>query len=728
MTLDATFLRSRVARRIFLLFVLCALLPLSALALIAFQHVSGQLTMQSQQQLRQASKAQGMSVYERLRFLEAELRLIAADWSEGSRASRAAISVPLQDLEERFTALEIVTADGRRQALVGRMGTRLELTPEEQQHLRSGKTVVSTASCDAPAPCIFMSQDLDRRHPGQATLIGQIKPAYLWDVDKLPAFVDLCVLDQSNRVLFCSADGEPALPDGALEEMTRSTAGQFRWVRNDREHLAGYWTVYLKPVFLAPRWVVVLSQARGDVLSPLAAFRRIFLLITLLALWVVLLLSLIQIRRSLVPLEKLQEGTRRIANQDFRTRVTVTSGDEFQELATSLNTMAGRLGRQFDSLRTINEIDRAILSSWETPRIIDAVLIRLRDHLPHEGVSLSLLRGTPPHTAVTHVRAAGAEGEARLETPVTPDDLEQLHRHPEALVFDGPDGLPHYLAPLAGRGLRSFLVVPIFLEGQVSAIISLGHSVPVHDDDDVQQVRQVADQVAVALSNARLIEELHQLHWGTLTALARAIDAKSPWTSGHSERVTNLAIEIGRAMGLPADELEVLQRGGLLHDIGKIGIPGSILDKPGKLNDQERRQVQAHVRIGVRILEPIPGLGECLPIVRQHHEWFDGSGYPDGLKGEAISLHARILAVADTYDALVSSRPYRAGLDPERAVEIIRKSAGTQFDPRAVQAFLQVAARDRARRSGRRSRLAVRNGRADDLSLAGAPTAPGDRR
>ncbi|MFI5339965.1 MAG: HD domain-containing phosphohydrolase [Candidatus Methylomirabilales bacterium] len=233
------------------------------------------------------------------------------------------------------------------------------------------------------------------------------------------------------------------------------------------------------------------------------------------------------------------------------------------------------------------------------------------------------------------------------------------------------------------------LVLPVFLKERVSAIIALGHRTPhAHSQDDVLQAQGLANQVGVALSNASLIEELAKLNWGTLTTLARAIDAKSAWTAGHSERVTELALRIGRTLGLRQKDLDVLHRGGLLHDIGKIGIPPEILDKPGRLGAEEVHAMRRHVLIGARILEPITAYAEVIPIVLQHHEWFDGNGYPNGLAGETISLGARIFAVADTYDALTSDRPYRRGLDRKRAIGIIEEGAGRQFDPKVVQAFL----------------------------------------
>jgi putative nucleotidyltransferase with HDIG domain len=235
------------------------------------------------------------------------------------------------------------------------------------------------------------------------------------------------------------------------------------------------------------------------------------------------------------------------------------------------------------------------------------------------------------------------------------------------------------------------LVLPVFLKERVTAIIALGHRTPcTYSEEDVLQVRRLANQLGAALSNAHLIEELDQLNWGTLTALARTIDAKSAWTAGHSERVTDLALRIGWVLGLSQKELDALHRGGLLHDIGKIGIPPEILDKMGRLSVEESEVMRQHVRIGARILEPVAAYADVIPIILQHHEWFNGSGYPDGVSGEAISLGARIFAVADSFDALTSDRPYRRGLGRRRAVEMIKEGAGGQFDPKVVQAFLSL--------------------------------------
>ena len=196
----------------------------------------------------------------------------------------------------------------------------------------------------------------------------------------------------------------------------------------------------------------------------------------------------------------------------------------------------------------------------------------------------------------------------------------------------------------------------------------------------------------MAVSNAHLVEQLDELNWGALIALARTIDAKSPWTLGHSERAADFAMKIGRVLGVGQQDLDNLHRGALLHDIGKIGIPPTILDKPGKLTPEEIEVMREHPLIGERILEPIAAYADVIPVVSQHHEWFDGSGYPRALSGEGINFIARIYAVADVFDALIADRPYRAGLSLETVTDYIKERSGRQFDPRVVAAFLEVVA------------------------------------
>jgi putative nucleotidyltransferase with HDIG domain len=239
--------------------------------------------------------------------------------------------------------------------------------------------------------------------------------------------------------------------------------------------------------------------------------------------------------------------------------------------------------------------------------------------------------------------------------------------------------------------------MPIVSSGQlVGALAMADIAPPRRSDEDLHLARQLADQLGVALANASLVDALDRLNVGTITALARTVDAKSPWTAGHSQRVTETATAIGRAMGLPAGDLDRLARGSLLHDIGKIAVPSSVLNKPGALTAEEFDQMKQHPTVGARILEPIPDYDRLIPVVLQHHERFDGSGYPAGIAGDEISLDARIVAVADVFDALTSERPYRKAMDLDVATRIIANGSGSDFDPAVVEAFLRISQRPQA--------------------------------
>ena len=214
-----------------------------------------------------------------------------------------------------------------------------------------------------------------------------------------------------------------------------------------------------------------------------------------------------------------------------------------------------------------------------------------------------------------------------------------------------------------------------------------GVRVLISSGDEFEELAESFNNMAEQVGT--LVEELKDLNWSTITTLARTIDAKSPWTAGHSERVSQMSVAIANVMGLSEVELERLYRGGLLHDIGKIGVPMSIIDKKGRLTDEEMAVMRSHVTIGARILEPLTALQDVLPIVLYHHERFDGKGYEAGLAGTEIPRLARILCVADSYDAMRSDRPYRAGRSPDETLEEIALCTGSQFDPDVVEAFVE---------------------------------------
>ena len=185
--------------------------------------------------------------------------------------------------------------------------------------------------------------------------------------------------------------------------------------------------------------------------------------------------------------------------------------------------------------------------------------------------------------------------------------------------------------------------------------------------------------------------EMRDMFTQTIGALAEAVDKRDPFTSKHSHRVKQIAVDIGREMRVGAQELEALEWGGLLHDVGKIGVPDNVLLKSDRLTRDERMTMNAHPVLGAQIIAPVTKLAPELPIIRHHHEWYNGSGYPDRLMGDEIPRLARVLHVADAFEAMTADRPYRKALSTEQALSELRKFAGVQFDPECVDAFVRTA-------------------------------------
>jgi putative nucleotidyltransferase with HDIG domain len=212
--------------------------------------------------------------------------------------------------------------------------------------------------------------------------------------------------------------------------------------------------------------------------------------------------------------------------------------------------------------------------------------------------------------------------------------------------------------------------------------------------DDVRLLATIANHVTIAVGNISLFSSVQEAYLATVRALAAAVDAKDPYTRGHSDGVATYALRIGEALRFSPEQMIALEMAAYLHDIGKIGISEDILLKPGKLTDAEMGQMRHHPLIGANILKPVAFPWPIAPIVRHHHEHYDGHGYPAGLKTEEIPILARVLTVADSFEAMVADRPYRRGRSQQEAMLELRRCAGTQFDPRIVDAFIDVLEQD----------------------------------
>jgi putative nucleotidyltransferase with HDIG domain len=692
-----SFMRSVVARRILALFLFCALLPIGSLAVLSLREMSGKLMDQTDQRLRHASKNVGMTVFQGLSFLQTEMEALALTYGNHLRKSSGAPgnNNPLTR-DQHFLGLTFFREGSGAVTLFGTPCPPPPRTEGSRKHLASGQAIVFVQRVSGAPSRLYMALASDRRMPEQDLFVGEIHPKYLRELieNATPVEGNFTILDSSGEPIYNSQPLPAEVTRRVKDEVQRTFSGQFKWNMDGDTLLVNYRSIFLKAAFLSEGWAVVVSQSRAEAFAPVQTFTRTFVLIVFLTLLVVSLLSIVQIRKSLVPLAKLKEGTEKISQGDFESRIEVKSSDEFEDLACSFNSMSDRLGKEFHALTETGRIVRSVLTGLEKENIVKTVLSNLRTVIPCQTVGLTLMDPGENGTARTYADGLGTESftdPRQTFSFFTPEELQKLKTTDEHLIVEPGDEFQGLLSSLSGNGALRFVLLPLFHKEHLAGVLAMGYGEGLGQAmEDILRARQIADQVAVALANAGLLEELAQLNWGAMTALARTVDTKSSWTAGHSERVTALSLAIGREMGLPEQDLDLLHRGGLLHDIGKIGVPGHILDKPGNLTREESAIISEHPEKGSRILEPIPAFQEVIPIVAQHHERFDGKGYPRGLSGEAISLGARILAVADVYDALAADRPYRPAFPMDLVHDYIEKSAGRHFDPAVIQAFRKI--------------------------------------
>ena len=669
---------SRLALRIFVTFVACSLIPVVLLAVLSLYQVSHQLETQAHQRLRQVTKSYGLSVYEHLLFCEDELKLV------GIRTGQ-----DLLQQQQKFDAIGRRYPDGRYESVFGDPIMPFTLTDRDRNHLDQGETVVVIANNGEPHITLVRYTDGSADVPG--LLMGTVHSEYLWGIEKgniLPPLTEFSVVSHMGVPLYQSL-GWPktstVFQKQDVNDLRQVKLGGKAWFVAD-------WLLFLQPKFATDSWSVVILQPENHILAPIARFKLIFVLVMILALMLVVGLSLFNLRRSLGPIQALKAGARCIARKEFNHRVDVDSKDEFLELANSFNDMSSQLGQQFQFLSTQAKIDQATLMAHDFEHIASLSISRILKDFPFRMVAIGRVNVDDPDDALVYVgRHKSPEKVTSRPFVMETDDLAKFNHDLPWKTITDKQVLGKYLPEKLLNDLGSVTLFPVFIKDRLYALLAVaGHLDSVQKESSLALMRQIADHLAVAWSNVNLIRDLRRLTMGSMQALALAVDAKSSWTAGHSARVMRIALNIARHMELEEERIDRLQQAALLHDIGKIGIRSSILDKPGKLTDEEFATIREHPAIGDKILSPIDAFRDLVPMVRQHHERWDGKGYPDGLAGEAITLEARILAVADVYDAMASDRPYRKGMDFSKVLSIIESEAGCQFDPAVVAVFLEM--------------------------------------
>lgn len=346
-----------------------------------------------------------------------------------------------------------------------------------------------------------------------------------------------------------------------------------------------------------------------------------------------------------------------------------------------------RVTSQVDHLEALYELGRILNSSLSLDQILPQALTRTLELLHAKTASVMLLDDK------------GEELSIRLAHGLSDDIVSKTRVRLGERVSGrvAASGEPVLIRGHEGDDPDSSLCVPLLANSQVLGVLNIRTKTDGGDftQQDLDLAIQLANIAAAAIENAELHDQLHALFLSTVSALANSIDARDPYTKGHSERVTAYAVMIGEGLNLSTDDLETLRYAGLLHDIGKIRIRDHILHKPGRLTDQEFDEMKKHPEYGVEIMRPVDAFKHILPAMLHHHERYDGRGYPTGLAGKNIPLSARILCVADCFDAMTSDRPYRKGMPVADAIAELAKNKTTQFDSQLVDIFLKVVEQGR---------------------------------
>ncbi len=392
------------------------------------------------------------------------------------------------------------------------------------------------------------------------------------------------------------------------------------------------------------------------------------------------------------PIGRLAQVSKEIAGGNFSRQIDVTTNDEVGQLASSMATMTQHLSGQLRELGLLHQVSMAANTSLELDHVLDTLLQNAMKVLDADGGSVMLLDHSRSYleVKVAYDRMAPDIMEKRVELDNGPAGWVIRHRRPLLLPNDVDEQAE--VGVMVHPEITSSLSVPIETREGVLGVLNLNILAPGRrfDQHAVTFARTLANNTAMAIDNSRHHQEIDLLYSGLIRALAGTIDAKDRYTYGHSEMVVRYARLIGRRMGFEGPALAALETSAYLHDIGKIGVRDTLLTKPGPLTHIERRAVETHPVVGAQILEKVVFPWPVTDAVRHHHERWDGKGYPHGIAGDDIPFNARILSVADSFDAMTSNRPYRLGRTLDDAIEELLSCSGSQFDPHVVTVFLDV--------------------------------------
>lgn len=349
-------------------------------------------------------------------------------------------------------------------------------------------------------------------------------------------------------------------------------------------------------------------------------------------------------------------------------------------------------------LSTLHRVSELLSEARDAERLCDATLRAILEVLPADR-SAVVLRRADAETGGVEVLASRSRTQSSAPFVVSRTLVADVVARGVSVFAHDASSDPRFIQgqSVVGQQVRSVMCVPLRTTDEILGALyvdSLSGAAR-FSEPDLELLAAIGNQAGVAMHRVRLLGELERLLLDTIKAIAATIDARDGYTHRHSERVAAVTAQLGRELGLSERERETAELSALLHDVGKIAVPDSILNKPGKLTAAEYAEMQKHPTHGARILENIQSatVKAVLPGVQYHHERWDGSGYPEGLKGDAIPFLGRLLGVADFYDALTSARSYRGAMPPAEVIRLVEEGAGRHFDPAIAAAMVRLFAR-----------------------------------
>lgn len=360
-----------------------------------------------------------------------------------------------------------------------------------------------------------------------------------------------------------------------------------------------------------------------------------------------------------------------------------------------------QINHQVERLASLHDIDTAINSSLDLRVIMNILLDQVIKRLGVDAAAILLMDHGGQELKFKASRGFKTHDIEKYAIPIEKDLINSntLEQHlVQALNLSESHPQSGYAEILQNEGFESFFSVPLIAKGLIKGVLDVFHRELLNPDQDwFNFLDTLAGQAAIAIDNTTMLDDLNrtnidltQAYDTTLEGWSRALEMRDHETEGHTRRVAEMTVKIARALGIPEEGLVHIRRGALLHDIGKMGIPDRILLKPGPLNEEEWMIMRSHASRAFDLLNPIEYLRPVLDVPLHHHERFDGSGYPDGLKGEDIPLSARIFAVVDIWDALTSDRPYRKAWSAKKSLDYINQQSGKQLDPQVVEVFMKL--------------------------------------